>query len=57
MSAKTRVPAVECWFTTDDDPRLIGGRGAETGSYFFPSFFINASDLGTVALTRASLPP
>ena len=36
MSAKTRVPAVEGWFTTGEDPRLIGSRGTETGSFFFP---------------------
>ena len=35
--AKTRVPAVEGWFTLDEaQPRLIGSRGAETGSFFFP---------------------
>jgi hypothetical protein len=34
--AKTRVPAIEGWFTTDGDPALLGSRGAETGSYFFP---------------------
>jgi uncharacterized OB-fold protein len=35
--AKTRVPAVEGWFTLDEaEPRLIGSRGAETGSFFFP---------------------
>jgi uncharacterized OB-fold protein len=34
---KTRVPAVEGWFTMDDsEPRLIGGRGTTSGSYFFP---------------------
>ena len=36
MSAKTRVPAVDGWFTTGEAPRLIGSRGAETGSFFFP---------------------
>ncbi|MGH9013522.1 MAG: Zn-ribbon domain-containing OB-fold protein [Acidimicrobiia bacterium] len=35
--AKTRVPAVEGWFTLDEaQPRLIGSRGVETGSFFFP---------------------
>jgi hypothetical protein len=33
---KTKVPAVEGWFTIGDEPRLLAGRGAETGSYFFP---------------------
>jgi uncharacterized protein len=40
MSNKTRVPAVEGWFTTGDDgnaPALIGARGATSGSYFFPT--------------------
>jgi uncharacterized OB-fold protein len=34
--AKTRVPAIEGWFTAGDEPALLGSRGAETGSYFFP---------------------
>ena len=34
--SKTRVPAVEGWFTMDDEPRLLASRGKETGSYFFP---------------------
>jgi uncharacterized OB-fold protein len=35
--ATPRVPAVDGWFTTDEaEPHLIGTRGAETGSYFFP---------------------
>ncbi|HEX5614671.1 MAG TPA: OB-fold domain-containing protein [Acidimicrobiia bacterium] len=33
---KTRVPAVDGWFTTTDDPALLGARGVESGSYFFP---------------------
>ena len=32
----TRVPAVEGWFTTGDEPALLASRGVETGSYFFP---------------------
>lgn len=37
MTIKSRVPAVEGWFTTDEGaPALIGTRGRETGSYFFP---------------------
>lgn len=31
-----QVPAVEGWFTTGDEPALIGSRGVESGSYFFP---------------------
>lgn len=34
--SKTEVAAIEGWMTTDGDARLVGGRGAETGSYFFP---------------------
>jgi uncharacterized OB-fold protein len=35
--AKTTVPAVEGWFTTDtDEPALLGTRCASCGSYFFP---------------------
>ena len=33
---KTRVPAVEGWFTMGEEPALLASRGAETGSYFFP---------------------
>lgn len=33
---KTRVAAVEGWFTLGDEPALLASRGAETGSYFFP---------------------
>ena len=33
---KTRVAAVDGWFTLGDEPALLGSRGAETGSYFFP---------------------
>ena len=33
---KTRVPAIDGWFTMGDEPALLGSRGVETGSYFFP---------------------
>jgi hypothetical protein len=34
---RTRVPAVEGWFTMDEAaPELLGTRGVESGSYFFP---------------------
>jgi uncharacterized protein len=37
MTTKERVPAVEGWFTLDDaDPRLLGNRCTQCGSYFFP---------------------
>lgn len=31
-----RAPAVEGWFTTGEAPALIGERGTESGSYYFP---------------------
>jgi uncharacterized OB-fold protein len=35
---KERVPAAEGWFTMDEAaPQLIGARGAESGSYFWPT--------------------
>lgn len=37
MADKTRVPAVEGWFTTGpDEPALLGTRCRTCGSYFFP---------------------
>jgi len=37
-SNKTRVPAAEGWFTMDEAaPQLMGARGVETGSYFWPT--------------------
>ena len=34
---KPRVPAVEGWFTTDEnDPRLLGSRCSACGTVFFP---------------------
>jgi uncharacterized OB-fold protein len=36
--SKTRVPAIDGWFTTDEaEPNLIGARGAQSGSYFWPT--------------------
>src|SRR5205085_10300395 len=35
--ARTRIPAVEGWFSMDtDDPRLLGNRCTTCGSVFFP---------------------
>ncbi len=42
MTTKTRVPAVEGWFTVDDRaPALLGSRCRRCGTYAFPkeSFF------------------
>jgi len=37
-TAKTRVPAVEGWFTTDGDtPTLLGSRCRTCGTYAFPA--------------------
>jgi uncharacterized OB-fold protein len=34
---RTRVPAVDGWFTMDEGaPRLVGRRGTVSGSYYFP---------------------
>jgi uncharacterized OB-fold protein len=60
MTTKTRVPAKEAWFTMDPDaPALLGRRGVETGSYFFPptlAFSRNPAapgeELEEVALSR-----
>lgn len=32
----TTVPAIDGWFTTGDEPRLIGTRCADCGTVFFP---------------------
>jgi uncharacterized OB-fold protein len=60
MTTKTRVPAAAGWYTMDADaPTLLGRRGAETGSYFFPptlAFSRNPAapteELEEVALSR-----
>ncbi len=37
MTARSRVPAIEGWFTLDEaEPKLIGTRGVDSGSYFWP---------------------
>ena len=30
------MPAIEGWFTLDDQPRLLGTRCRESGTYYFP---------------------
>ena len=45
--AKTRVPAVEGWFSLDDgDPHLLGSQCTSCRTYFFPkeSFFCRNPD-------------
>ena len=34
--ATSRVPAIEGWFTTDDEPALLGTRCTTCGTVFFP---------------------
>jgi uncharacterized OB-fold protein len=36
MSDKAAAPAIEGWFTTGDDPHLIGTQCKTCGTYFFP---------------------
>jgi len=36
MAELVRVPAVDDWFTIDAEPRLIGSRCVECGTYYFP---------------------
>jgi uncharacterized protein len=33
---KTRLPAVEGWFTLDDDPALLGSKCTSCGNFAFP---------------------
>ena len=36
--SKTRVPAVDGWFTMDEArPQLMGARGTQSGSYYWPT--------------------
>ena len=39
--SETRTPAIDGWFTTDDEPALLGNRCTTCGTVFFPkaSFF------------------
>jgi len=46
--SKTRVPAVEGWFTMDEAaPALIGARGRESGSYYWPPAFAVSANPST----------
>lgn len=42
--AKTRVPAVEGWFTIDGAPHLVGSRCTTCGTRFFPRREIACAD-------------
>jgi uncharacterized OB-fold protein len=38
VNSKTRVPAADGWFTMDEaQPQLVGARGVQSGSYFWPT--------------------
>jgi uncharacterized OB-fold protein len=55
--AKTRVPAVEGWFTLGDPPALLGSQCTECGTYAFPrqtGFCRNPACAGT-ELTEVQL--
>jgi uncharacterized OB-fold protein len=36
VNARSRVAAIEGWYTLDDPPHLLGSRCRSCGSYFFP---------------------
>ena len=51
--SKTRVPAAEGWFTMDESaPQLTGARGAESGSYFWPTAIATSGNPAKPAETR-----
>ena len=59
MSGMNETPAIEGWFTTGDQPALIGTRCAECGTYHFPAetFFCRnpaceSTDLEQTELSR-----
>lgn len=60
MTTKPRVPAVEGWFTTGDEPSLLGLRCPGCGTYVFPPRAIGCpnpgcdeTELEAVALSRS----
>jgi uncharacterized protein len=56
--AKTRVPAVDGWFTMDDQgPRLLGNRCRSCGTFFFPraSFFCRNPDCDSTEFDEVPL--
>ncbi len=55
---KTRVPAIEGWFTMDaQQPQLLGSRCTKCRSYFFPkeSFFCRNPGCGGTAFAEVAL--
>ena len=55
MAARTRVAAVEGWFTMDEEaPHLVGAKGTESGSYLFPkALAVSAASWAVGAATTA----
>jgi uncharacterized OB-fold protein len=54
---RTRVPAVDGWFTMDEEsPHLIGARGTESGSYFFPKELAVSANPATPFESRETVP-
>lgn len=53
----SRVPAIEDWFTTDDEPVLLGNRCTTCGTVFFPktSFFCRNPDCDGAEFEEARL--
>ena len=39
---KTQVPAIDGWFTTGDEPALLGHRDPATGDVFFPKLKVSS---------------
>jgi uncharacterized protein len=56
-STKTKVPAVEGWFTSEGEPRLLGTRCTACGTYFFPprAMPCNNPDCGSTAIESVPL--
>ena len=57
MTTRTRVAAVEGWFTTGDAPRLVGSRCTACGTRFFPRRELACADpaCGGTELTDVEL--
>ncbi len=51
-----RVPAIDGWFTQDEErPELIGTRGVESGSFFFPPSLAVSANPNTPFEARESV--
>lgn len=55
--SKTRVPAADGWFTMDEAaPALLGARGKESGSYFWPTALAVSANPGVPGEEREPMP-